>query len=411
MNRYNLNNSTKLPEGWRLVRLGEICNFKRGPFGGSLRKEIFIKDGYKVYEQQHAIRNNFEIGHYCIPEEKYFEMVDFSIKPNDLIISCSGTMGKIAIVPHDAKPGIINQALLKLTPKAGIVLSNFIKYILESDNIQNSYFKNTSGAAIKNVASVSLLKTIPIPLPPLPEQKRIAAILNEQMAAVEKARAAAEAQREAAKALQGAYLKEVFESQTAKNWSKKRCQELIDVRDGTHDTPKYVDKGVPLITSKNLKLSGLDFTNVQFISREDHEQIKKRSQVDVGDILFAMIGTIGNPVIVNTNREFSIKNVGLFKMNNSPLNRDFSFFVLQSSIVTKQLDKTLQGGIQKFVSLNVLRNLMIPLPSPAEQESIATMLHNQMAETERLRKSIDEQLNTIKSLPASLLRQAFSGEL
>lgn len=87
------------------------------------------------------------------------------------------------------------------------------------------------------------------------------------------------------------------------------------VRDGTHDTPAYVPEGVPLITSKNLLPTGLDFENVKLISREDHIEIGKRSGVQRGDILFAMIGTIGNPVVVDTEREFSIKNVGLFKAN------------------------------------------------------------------------------------------------
>ena len=200
----------KLPEGWRWVRVGEICKFKRGPFGGSLRKEIFVKDGYKVYEQQHAIRNNFEIGHYFISEEKYGEMLDFSIKPNDLILSCSGTMGKVAIVPDNVKPGIINQALLKLTPNTGIVLPNFIKYILKSDNIQHRYFKDTAGAAIQNVASVSQLKTIPIPLPSLFEQKSIVENLNQQMIVGENLRKSIEDQLYNIKSLPAALLCQAF---------------------------------------------------------------------------------------------------------------------------------------------------------------------------------------------------------
>ena len=85
-------------------------------------------------------------------------------------------------------------------------------------------------------------------------------------------------------------------------WRWVKCQDAIDVRDGTHDTPRSVSKGIPLITSKNLTLHGIDFNDVLMISREDHLKIQKRSRVDRGDILFAMIGTIGNPVIVDTDR-------------------------------------------------------------------------------------------------------------
>src|SRR3989344_443217 len=90
-------------------------SLKRGPFGGSLKKEIFVKDGYKVYEQQHAIKNNFDLGEYYITKEKYEDMLPFAVKEGDILVSCSGTIGKIAIAPKDVKHGIINQALLKIT--------------------------------------------------------------------------------------------------------------------------------------------------------------------------------------------------------------------------------------------------------------------------------------------------------
>lgn len=97
------------------------------------------------------------------------------------------------------------------------------------------------------------------------------------------------------------------------SWEWVRLSEIIDVRDGTHDTPKYVTNGVPLVTSKNLKQGEIDFDNVKLISVEDSEKINMRSGVDDGDILFAMIGSIGNPVLVNKTRDFSIKNMALFK--------------------------------------------------------------------------------------------------
>lgn len=169
----NYKPTIKIDPKWPMVELGEVCQFKRGPFGGSLKKDIFVKDGYKVYEQKHAIKNNFEIGGYYITEDKYNEMIDFALKPNDLIISCSGTMGRIAIVPEKIKVGIINQALLKLTPKSDKVNPIFIKYILESNFIQKKYFRNTAGAAIQNVASVKVLKSIEVPHPPLSVQQEI----------------------------------------------------------------------------------------------------------------------------------------------------------------------------------------------------------------------------------------------
>ena len=158
-----------------LKTLGEICDFVRGPFGGSLKKENFTKEGYAVYEQQHAIYGDFKF-RYFVGKTKYDEMRRFSVKPGDLIMSCSGTMGRIAIIPDDAPNGIINQALLKLTPKAE-VSNKYLKYYFE-DTIAAQMNFEARGGAIKNVASVAVLKDIKIQMPPLTEQNRIVTILD-----------------------------------------------------------------------------------------------------------------------------------------------------------------------------------------------------------------------------------------
>lgn len=157
---------------WPVVRLGEVCEFKRGPFGGSLKKEIFVENGYAVYEQGHAIGNQFDSVRYFINEQKFSEMSQFEVHPGDLIMSCSGTMGRVAIVPKNVTKGIINQALLRLTPKDGVD-ARFVKLWIESDDFQQRLKSNAMGAAIENVASVKVLKSIDFPLPDLEGQKRL----------------------------------------------------------------------------------------------------------------------------------------------------------------------------------------------------------------------------------------------
>ncbi|MFA6423915.1 MAG: restriction endonuclease subunit S [Candidatus Magasanikbacteria bacterium] len=162
---------------WDEKKLGEVCNFVRGPFGGSLRKSIFKKEGYVVYEQQHAIYNQFSKVRYFIDENKFNEMKRFELRSGDLIMSCSGTMGKIAIAPVGIKKGIINQALLKLSPNKDLI-NVFLKNWMESAVFQNDLKKYTKGAAIKNVVSVKILKGIKIYIPKLAEQKLIISKLD-----------------------------------------------------------------------------------------------------------------------------------------------------------------------------------------------------------------------------------------
>jgi len=162
----------KRGKGWVETALGDLCGFVRGPFGGSLKKSIFVSDGYAVYEQQHAIYNQFDDVRYFIDELKFKEMKRFELLPNELIMSCSGTMGRVAIVPEGIKQGIINQALLKLTPTAKIS-GPFLKSWMESEAFQDALKEYSGGAAIQNVASVKILKEIRVPLPSIKEQDSI----------------------------------------------------------------------------------------------------------------------------------------------------------------------------------------------------------------------------------------------
>lgn len=187
------------------------------------------------------------------------------------------------------------------------------------------------------------------------------------------------------------------------NWKWVRFNDVLDVRDGTHDTPRYVDAGYPLVTSKNLYTGVLDFSNVQYISEEDHIKISERSKVDNGDILFAMIGSIGNPVIVDTDIEFSIKNVALFKYYDANnINNEYLYRYL---LFAQEKMKTMSSGaVQKFVSLGFLRNFLLPLPPLHEQKRIVEKINQLMALCDNLKKQIEnssskqtELLNAIMS--------------
>ena len=158
-----------------MVELGDVCDFVRGPFGGALKKEIFQTDGYAVYEQQHAIYRNLDF-RYFIDKNKFSELKRFAVKPGDMIISCSGTIGKTFVIPESAPEGVINQALLKLTPNDDLDVF-YLQYFFENtiSKILNGVAR---GGAIKNVPAVSELKAIKLPLPPLDVQRRLVKVLD-----------------------------------------------------------------------------------------------------------------------------------------------------------------------------------------------------------------------------------------
>jgi type I restriction enzyme S subunit len=159
-------------------------------------------------------------------------------------------------------------------------------------------------------------------------------------------------------------------------WKMVRLGDVCDVRDGTHSSPKYVAQGYPLITSKNVTKGYLDFSDVNLISLEDLEEINKRSKVDIGDIIMPMIGTIGQPTVVETmERPFAIKNVALIKFNDNQIYNAFIKNILESTWFSKYIDKASRGGTQKFLSLKDIRDFSFSLPPLSIQQEIVDILN------------------------------------
>lgn len=198
------------------------------------------------------------------------------------------------------------------------------------------------------------------------------------------------------------------------SWKWTRLSKIIDVRDGTHDTPKYVAKGIPLVTSKNLKQGEIDFDNVKLISMEDSKKINIRSGVDEGDILFAMIGSIGNPVLVKKSRDFSIKNMALFKSINITLfNMEYLLNFLQ--LEQECMKRKAAGGVQSFVSLSFLRSYLVPLPPIEEQKRIVAKIEELKPYVDKYDTAYSEVVKLNKKFPEdmqkSILQYAIQGKL
>ncbi|MCG2786441.1 MAG: restriction endonuclease subunit S [Anaerolineae bacterium] len=403
--------------GWETKKFGDVCGFVRGPFGGSLKKQIFVKDGYAVYEQQHAIYDQFDDIRYFVNENKFNEMKRFEVNSGNLIMSCSGTMGKVAIVPKGIKKGIINQALLLLKPSKHI-LNTFIKLWMESEGFQDSLKAYSQGAAIQNVASVKILKEIDVPVPPIPEQERIVSVLDEAFASIAQAKSNAKQKLVNARELFEAYLESLF-ANPHKGWEKKILAEIIDSNviglvknsseQGAYKEYKYVKMNN--ITPKN----NFDFSKYTCVDATKDE-VEKYSLAN-SDFLFntrnskELVGktcvysnTEDGPVLFNNN----IMRIRFAKTINSCfLNYQFTTKLLQEKLNLMKSGTTNVSAIY-YKNLQYLPLLIPPL---AEQCTIVGRLEALSAETGRLEAVYRQKVAGLDELKKSVLAKAFEGSL
>lgn len=178
----------EIPEGWSVVRIGDVGVYKKGPFGSSITKNIFIPkgpDAIKVYEQKNAIQKDHSLGEYYIKRSYFNEkMRGFEVFPGDVIVSCAGTIGETYVLPDGIEQGIINQALMRMKIVSSLNLDYFLLYF---DYVLKKTAQGSSkGSAIKNIPPFDLFKKMVLPIPPLAEQQRIVDRVNELLAVCER---------------------------------------------------------------------------------------------------------------------------------------------------------------------------------------------------------------------------------
>lgn len=198
------------------------------------------------------------------------------------------------------------------------------------------------------------------------------------------------------------------------SWCWCRLSEYLDIRDGTHDSPKFYDTGIPFVTSKNLNNGKLDFSECKYITEEDHKKFSARSFVEDGDILFAMIGSIGNPVMVKKEFDFSFKNMALFKCY-SKENTNMKYIYFYLCHIQKELKEIATGGVQSFIGLGTFREMIFPLPPLAVQNAIVAKLEEVLPLVDAYENAVLQKEELKNALPdkvkKAILQEAIQGKL
>lgn len=418
-----------VPESWKWVKVGNVGSWSSGAtpsrtnpayYGGSIPwlKTGDLNDGFIQ-----------EVPEYIT--DLALEKTSLRLNPigSVLMAMYGATIGKLAILEI---PATTNQACCACIPYAGMNNKYLFYYLM---SMRQSYIGMAEGGAQPNISKEKIVNSL-IPLPPAEEQHRIVAKIEELLPYVDRyATAYEKLEQFNAKfpedmkksilqyAIQGKLVEQRPEEGTAEelfarileekqrliaekkikkekplpeitedekpfdipeSWKWCRLSDIINVRDGTHDSPKYVPEGIPLVTSKNLSNGMIDYGNVKYITQEDADKINARSMVDDDDILFAMIGSIGNPVLVKKDREFCIKNMALFKkFADTDISMQYMYWFF--FYAQYKLKKEASGGVQAFISLSRFREYLVPLPPYEEQIRIANKIEQILPLCERLK--------------------------
>lgn len=287
-----------------------------------------------------------------------------------VLVSTRATIGRVAIAEYETAT---NQGFKNIIVLDDSNISNrFVAYMMTA--LTDRMVSLASGGTFKEISKSNFL-TLSIPLPPLTIQEQIVSELDNYQKIIDGARQVVDNYKP--------NIRIDF------SWELKPLGQICDVRDGTHDSPKFIQDGFPLVTSKNIKNGTIILDDVNFISKEDYDKINQRSKVDKGDILMPMIGTIGNPVIVDIEPTFAIKNVALIKFPGQKVKSKYVLFVLNSSLFAKYIEATKRGGTQNFISLKDIRSFNIPCPAVEIQERIIKEIEEEISIVEQNKRLID----------------------
>ena len=298
----------------------------------------------------------------------YTSSPDESRRCDEYLYDCKaivmGTGGSATLHYYDGKFSTSTDCLT-LIPNEKIRAKYLYYFFLANMDVLEAGFK---GAGLKHTSKGYIDNIEITKIPSLPSQDKIVNLFDELALRIEKERRQIEKLDELVKAR----FVEMFDD----NFGEiVELGNVCDVRDGTHDSPKYHNEGYPLVTSKNICDGKIDFSTCNLIQKEDYAKINKRSKVDVGDVLMPMIGTVGNPIIVNTDKKFAIKNVALIKFkDNSVILNTFIKTLLESDYFGRAVLSKTKGGTQKFISLGDIRKLEFNLPPIELQHRFATFV-------------------------------------
>lgn len=385
------------------VKLGEYLYIKgRIGWKGLKKKEYLDKSDFRIINGESLTENGIDwnkAGY--ISKERYDESPEIMLQPDDILISKDGTIGKIGYIDSLNTPTTVASGIFVIrNQKPEIINTRFIYHFFCSKYFKNFITMRTEGSVIPHLYQKDFVD-LDFPLPELSVQDKIVGILDAICNKIDLNKSINENLEQQISSIYANLCEN-------KSWDSCELGSLIEVRDGTHDSPKPQSDGYLLVTSKHLLPYGVDRITPNRIAEKDFKKINERSLVEPGDVLMSMIGTIGLiSFVADQTIDYAIKNVALFKTSKTPELAYYFLTFLKSKKTQQYIEMCLAGSTQKYISLGELRKMPIPDPAVETLESFNKIVRP-MYQTIILNT---QENNAFAELRDFLLPKLISGDL
>ena len=401
-----------LPSDWKWTHIEGIAASNKysvvdGPFGSNLKTSDYVDDGIPVLQGKNITNNVFRwFDARFISEGKAEELKRSAVSIGDILIVKIGSIGYAAELDDlNGYPfAIIPANLAKLTIDDSKIDKGYLLHWLASPHVSR-HFNSVASKTAQPALSLGKIKELPIPLPPLPEQKRIAAILDKADAIRRKRQQAIQLADEL---LSAQFLKKFGDPKDSPFGSKSLKDVALKITDGAHFTPTYVESGIPFLRVTDINGGGVDWSKVKYIPLEEHQELIKRCKPEKGDVLYSKNGTIGVPRLIDWDQEFSIfVSLCLIKPNPDYLRGRYLYSFLQTPFALKQATQKAKSATVTNLHLVEIKEIRLPVPSLAIQDEWIDFLDNFGCVKARLIESLNNSNDAFNSLS----QKAFSGML
>lgn len=386
---------------WKTVRLGDVCEILNGY---AFKSDKYVDSGIRVIRitnvQKGFIEDNSP-AFYPITEKETLK--DYELHENDLLISLTGNVGRVALLSKEMLPAALNQRVGCIRIRDKNLLISYLFTFLNSDKFESDCIYSARGIAQKNM-STEWLKNYLIPLPPIEVQIKIANNLNTCSKIIKKHNK----QLNNFDLLIKSRFIEMFGDKPVESgkWKVEKLEDVCDlITDGTHKTPNYQQKGIRFISAKNIINGKIDLTDTKFITEEEYKQIQKRCRVEKNDVLLTKSGSLGSSAIIDFDIPIGLfESLAVIKYKRNLLNGIFVKELLSAESSQKQFNNGVKGIAIKHLHLNVIAALKIPIPPIKLQNDFASFVQ----QIDKSKFAVQKSLEKTETLYKSLMQRYFA---